>query len=316
MLTRLPRRHRRGFARRCSTQVDLNPEKLQLAELHNDGSGNKGRMYATTVVHSKVLDMDITVHLPVLRKGIHPLQRMTSAGRAKKLADCRALVDAIRRPGAAVMPTGHPMIKNGVRCDAWEVTPEAMELSKKVMWGSEEEGYTGFMFIEGNVRDPKRVKKAAKLLYDYLFAPDAKAVTMAENMLRDLLADADEHGVPREKVTPELIRLAWLGRHVPQPDDLESFLFRDRAVVATAPMPEMVRKPSMATAFTAEEVDGFGGATSFILERLHEMGTSSGCKMNWGGDDGEVPDAPPALQNSIWSELWFHSSNMWHAQQR
>ena len=208
------------------------------------------------------------------------------------------------------------MIKKGVRCDAWEVTPEAMELSTKVMWGSEEEGYTGFMFIEGNVRDPKRVKKAAKLLYDYLFAPDAKAVTMAENMLRDLLADADEHGVPREKVTPELIRLAWLGRHVLQPDDLESFLFPDRAVVATAPMPEMVRKPSMATAFTAEEVDGFGGATSFILERLHEMGTSSGCKMNWGGDDGEVPDAPPALQNSIWSELWFHSSNMWHAQQR
>ena len=93
MLTRLPRRSRRGFARRHSTQVDLHPEKLQLAELHNDGAGSNGRMYATTVVHSKVLDMDITVHLPVQRRGIYPLQRMTSAGRAKKMAQCRALVD-------------------------------------------------------------------------------------------------------------------------------------------------------------------------------------------------------------------------------
>ena len=315
MLTRLPRRHRRGFARRCSTQVDLNPEKLQLAELHNDGSGNKGRMYATTVVHSKVLDMDITVHLPVLRKGIHPLQRMTSAGRAKKLADCRALVDEMRRPGAATNQYGGPLTRGGVQMDAWEVTPKAMKLSKKVLW-SGKPGNTGFVFIRGSVVDRKNVKTVAQLLYKYLFAPDAKAVTMAENMLRDLLADADEHGVPREKVTPELIRLAWLGRHVPQPDDLESFLFPDRAVVATAPMPEMNCTPKMGTAFTDDEVDGFGGATSFILERLREMGTCRGCQLNWGGDDGEVPDAPPALQNSIWSELWFHSSNMWHAQQR
>ena len=77
MLTRLPRRHRRGFARRCSTQVDLNPEKLQLAELHNDGAGKGGRMYATTVVHSRVLGLDVTVHLPLLRSAIHPLQRLT-----------------------------------------------------------------------------------------------------------------------------------------------------------------------------------------------------------------------------------------------
>ena len=120
------------------------------------------------------------------------------------------------------------------------------------------------------------MKKVARTLYEYLFAPNAKAVELAENMLRDLRADADEHNVPWEKVTPGLIRAAWRGRLVPQPDDLESFLFPDRAVVATAPMPEMERKPGMWTAFTAEEVDGFGGATSFILERLHEMGTSRG----------------------------------------
>ena len=139
---------------------------------------------------------------------------------------------------------------------------------------------------------------------------------MAENMLRDLRADADDHSVPWERVTPGLIRAAWRGRHMPQPDDLESFLFPDRAVVATAPVPEMNYVPSMADAFIESEVDGFGGATSFILERLHEMGTSRGCQLNWGGDDGEVPDAPPALQNGIWSELWFHSSNIWNLQQR
>ena len=207
------------------------------------------------------------------------------------------------------------MMRGGVRLDAWEVTPKAIELAKKVFW-SEEEGYTGFLFIRGDVTDEKQVKKTAALLHEYLFASDAKAVTLAENMLRDLRADADDHNVPWEQVTPGLIRAAWAGRHMPQPDDLESFLFPDRAVVATAPMPEMNHKPSMATAFIQSEVDGFGGATSFILERLHEMGTSRGCQLNWGGDDGEVPDAPPALQNGIWSELWFHSENMWVAQQR
>ena len=315
MLTRLPRRSRRGFARRHSTQVDLHPEKLQLAELHNDGAGDGGRMYATTVVHSKVLDMDITVHLPVVRRGILALQRMTAAGRAKKLADCRALVDEMRRPGAATLYNGGPLTRNGVPCDAWEVTPKAVELSKKIFW-SEEEGYSGFVFIKGDVTDPKQVKKTAQLLYEYLFAPNAKAVALGENILRDLRADAADHNVPWERVTPNLIRAAWAGRHMPQPDDLESFLFPDRAVVATAPVPEMNYVPSMADAFIESEVDGFGGATSFILERLHEMGTSRGCQMNWGGDDGEVPDAPPALQNGIWSELWFHSSNIWNLQQR
>lgn len=319
MLTRLPRRSRRGFARRHSTQVDLHPEKLQLAELHNDGAGNGGRMYATTVVHSKVLDMDITVHLPVVRKGILPLQRLTPAGRAKKLAACRALVDEIRVPGGATfrLPSGgfRPLTKHGVQLDAWEVTPKAMELSKQVLW-SDNRGYTGFVFITGRVTDPKRVKQVAQTLYDYLFAPDAKAVALGENMLRDLRADAADHNVPWERVTPGLIRAAWAGRHMPQPDDLESFLFPDNAVVATAPMPEMERAPGMGTAFTDDEVKRFGGATSFILERLHEMGTCRGCQLNWGGDDGEVPDAPPALQNSIWSELWFHSSNIWNLQQR
>ena len=49
---------------------------------------------------------------------------------------------------------------------------------------------------------------------------------------------------------------------------------------------------------------------------LKASGGGRGCQLNWGGDDGEVPDAPPALQNGIWSELWFHSSNIWNLQQR
>ena len=77
-----------------------------------------------------------------------------------------------------------------------------------------------------------------------------------------------------------------------------------------------MRTPSSTLLFTMRMNDAFGGATSFILERLHEMGTGRGCQLNWGGDDGEVPDAPPALQNGIWSELWFHSSNIWNLQQR
>ena len=299
--------------------VDLSPEKLQLAELHNDGVGNNGRMYATTVVHSEVLDMDITVHIPLVRRGILPLQRLTPAARARKMADIRALVDEIRRPGAATYSNGTPKMKRTdptIRADAWQVTPKAMELAKKVMW-ADGPGNTGFLFGRGSVTDRNEVLEVAKRLHGYLFDPhNGRAKKLGENMLRDLRADADEHNVPWEKVTPQLIRAAWAGRHVAQPNDLESFLFPDRAVIATAPMPEMNRSTTITPVFADGEVEGFGGATNFILERLHEMGTCRGCQFNWGGDDGEVPDAPPALQNNIWSELWFHSSNMWNLQRR
>ena len=120
------------------------------------------------------------------------------------------------------------------------------------------------MFIEGNVRDPKRVKKR-RIAHD-LVCPRRRPSPWPQQ-LRTCWPTPTSMA-SREKVA-ELIRLAWLGRHVPQPDDLESFLFPDR--LSRRRVPRWCGS-SMATAFTAEEAHGFGGGR--VIRRLGDGTTA------------------------------------------